>query len=250
MFLGETQASEEVIALALKKCSLSVEEAICMVITEEGIAELQAELVKDQEEKQDSNVMIIAKDAPKADADMENDEQLLEDKLNLIVSNKAEYFDLLFDLLNLGAPEITQAVWKLMMQVPINQKLFNSMRSLQSIRVDSPIQASHGSDQHLLAPDDSAGWHSIIDPNSPYKMLYSLQILNTLVSVNNQVLSDVEVQERYEWRQRFLELGGFTHLYEILITSDISEMIAPNGSSNAQANQAEQSRKLGHQQLQ
>ena len=31
---------------------------------------------------------------------------------------------------------------------------------------------------------------------------------------------------------------------------DISEMIAPNGSSNAQANQAEQSRKLGHQQLQ
>ena len=31
-------------------------------------------------------------------------------------------------------------------------------------------------------------------------MLYSLQILNTLVSVNNQVLTDVEVQERYEWR--------------------------------------------------
>lgn len=36
------------------------------------------------------------------------------------MSNKAEYFDLLFELLNLGVPEITQAVWKLMMQVPIN----------------------------------------------------------------------------------------------------------------------------------
>ena len=82
--------------------------------------------------------MIIAQDAPKTDADMENnDEQFLENKLNLIVSNKAEYFDLLFELLNLGAPEITQAVWKLMMQVPINQKLFNSMRSLQSIQASS-----------------------------------------------------------------------------------------------------------------
>jgi len=49
------------------------------------------------------------------------------------VSNRAEYFDLLFELLNLGVPDITQAVWKLMMQIPINQKLFNSMRSLKSI---------------------------------------------------------------------------------------------------------------------
>ena len=57
-------------------------------------------------------------------------------------------------------------------------------------------------------------------------MLYSLQILNTLVSVNNQVLNETEVQERYEWRSRFLQLGGFNHLYMILITSDVSEMLA------------------------
>ena len=77
--------------------------------------------------------MVISKDVPKPEGEVENEEQLLEDKLNLIVSNKAEYFDLLFELLNLGVPDITQAVWKLMMQVPINQKLFNNMRSLQSI---------------------------------------------------------------------------------------------------------------------
>lgn len=84
-----------------------------------------------------------------------------------------------------------------------------------------------------MADTGPGGWQSIIDPNSPYKMLYSLQILNTLVSVNNQLLSDIELQERYEWRQRFLELGGFTHLYMILITSDVSEMMALNSSSNA-----------------
>lgn len=164
--------------------------------------------------------MVIAKDAPsKLDGEGEpnNEDQPLEDKLNLIVSNKAEYFDLLFELLNLGVPDITQAVWKLMMQVPINQKLFNSMRSLQTIQaaqVDSIVEA------------EARGWQAIIDPNSPYKMLYSLQILNTLVSVNNQLLSDLELQERHEWRQRFLELGGFTHLYMILITSDVAEMLS------------------------
>jgi len=69
------------------------------------------------------------------------------------------------------------------------------------------------------------GWSEIVDPSSPYKMLYSLQILNTLISVNNDRLSETEVQERFEWRQRFLELGGFNHLYTILITSDIQEML-------------------------
>ena len=67
--------------------------------------------------------MVIAPEAPKAAVEVENEEgeQLFEeDKLNLIVSNKAEYFDMLFELLNLGVPDVTQAVWKLMMQVPIN----------------------------------------------------------------------------------------------------------------------------------
>ena len=47
MFLGETEASDEVIALALKKCNLNLEETIGLVITEESIAELQAELIKE-----------------------------------------------------------------------------------------------------------------------------------------------------------------------------------------------------------
>ena len=138
--------------------------------------------------------MVIAPEAPKAATEVENEEgeQLLEeDKLNLIVSNKAEYFDMLFELLNLGVPDVTQAVWKLMMQVPINQKLFNSMWSLHSIHAEQPMEASEAN--QLMVADNLTGWQSIIDPNSPYKMLYSLQILNTLVSVNNQVLTDVEM---------------------------------------------------------
>ncbi len=35
-------------------------------------------------------------------------------KLNLIISNRVEYFELLFELLNLGINEITNAAWRLL----------------------------------------------------------------------------------------------------------------------------------------
>ena len=54
------------------------------------------------------------------DTVMKVEEEFQEDKLNLIVSNRAEYFDLLFDLLNLGIPDVTSAVWSLLMQIPVN----------------------------------------------------------------------------------------------------------------------------------
>lgn len=43
--------------------------------------------------------------------------------------------------------------------------------------------------------------------------------------MNNEKLSEAEIQERYEWRLRFLELGGFDHLYTILITADPDEFL-------------------------
>lgn len=42
-----TEAPDQVIELAIRKCNFNLEEAIMMVITEEGIAELQAEIVKE-----------------------------------------------------------------------------------------------------------------------------------------------------------------------------------------------------------
>jgi hypothetical protein len=64
-------------------------------------------------------------------------------------------------------------------------------------------------------------------------MLYSIQIVNSLISVNNEKLSEAEIQERYEWRLRFLELGGFEHLYNILITADLDDFLGGNSSGLA-----------------
>ncbi len=49
-----------------------------------------------------------------------------------------------------------------------------------------------------------------------------------MISVNNEKLSEAEIQERYEWRYRFLDLGGFDHLYNILITSDVDDLLGTN----------------------
>jgi hypothetical protein len=48
-----------------------------------------------------------------------------ESKLNLIISNRSEYFDLLFELLNLGITEITNAAWNLLVQIPVNKNLLH-----------------------------------------------------------------------------------------------------------------------------
>jgi hypothetical protein len=46
-----------------------------------------------------------------------------------------------------------------------------------------------------------------------------------LISASNDGLSEQETKEREEWRLKFLELGGFNHLYMILITSDTDELL-------------------------
>ena len=53
-----------------------------MVITDEGIADLQAELTKELEEKQDSNLMVIAKESQSVlfgQGNMQDGEQKMQD---------------------------------------------------------------------------------------------------------------------------------------------------------------------------
>ena len=119
-------------------------------------------------------------------------------RLDKTISNNEEYFDLLFDLLNLGISNVTTAVWNLLVAIPVNKKLYQTIRNLNDVKKEE---------------DQYTGWNHIIDPSSTYKMLYSLNILNTQISVNKAKMSDTEISESSEWRMKFLELGGFQHLY-------------------------------------
>jgi hypothetical protein len=241
-FLGELPCSEEVAKLALKKCKLNLEEALCMLTNPDQVGDLEEEVRREQEAAEHMQLMTnqklnLAEDPNDKDGVDENGEQIPppEKKLNDMISNRSECFDLLFDLLNLGVPDITQASWSLLTQVPVNQQLFRKIRLLKE---DSQVKIA-GSDT-AIGPMSQIEWSKIIDPNGIHKMLYSLQLVNQLITINNEKLNEVEIQERFEWRQRFLELGGFDHLYFILITYDFDAINQVNDSSLNFADQREE----------
>lgn len=192
------ECEDEVIKLALKKNQLKIEETILM-LTSDAVENLRKE-VADMEE-QNTFVPIITKEEKEEDKKNEEDEKEEESKLNLILSNKSEYFDLLFDLLNLGVNEINIQAWNLLTQIPVNKKLYSNIKKLDISKKED--------------------WNALMDPLNMYKLLYSLQIINSLIcSPDNDNVDDVELQERYEWRLRFLKQGGFEHLVTILLSQN------------------------------
>ena len=50
-------------------------------------------------------------------------------------------------------------------------------------------------------------------------------------------MSEAEAREREDWRLRFLDCGGFDHLYNILITSDIDELLGCNTNAVTNSNE-------------
>ncbi len=77
-----------------------------MVLDEEKVSDLQEEVRRNEEASTNNNIILIEES---------KEDGVVEDaKINLIISNKAEYFDLLFELLNLGINEITNAAWNLL----------------------------------------------------------------------------------------------------------------------------------------
>jgi hypothetical protein len=89
-----------------------------MITNPDQVIDLEEE-VREYQEAIDNLQFMTNKKLTFADKEGEVD-VLQEKKLNHMISNRSECFDLLFDLLNLGVPEITQASWSLLTQVPVN----------------------------------------------------------------------------------------------------------------------------------
>jgi len=88
-----------------------------MIIDPDKINDLQDEVRKTEEANANNNIVLLEE----AKDDNPNEEP----KLNIIISNRSEYFDLLFELLNLGINEITNAAWNLLIQIPVNKNLLH-----------------------------------------------------------------------------------------------------------------------------
>lgn len=124
-FMEDIELPDAVLKLAAKKCNLDINEVMMMVLDEEKVSDLQEEVRRNEEASTNNNIILIEES---------KEDGVVEDaKINLIISNKAEYFDLLFELLNLGINEITNAAWNLLIQIPVNKTLLNQIRTLSSI---------------------------------------------------------------------------------------------------------------------
>ena len=109
------QLPDAILKLAIKKCNMNLEEALFMLTEEEKVNDLQTELRKIEENN--SNQIVLIEQSKEKDDPSKQEEA----KLNLIISNRSEYFELLFELLNLGIYEITNASWNLLIQIPVNK---------------------------------------------------------------------------------------------------------------------------------
>lgn len=186
---------DRVIAFALEKCSWACDEAAEMLMDDFSRQNLQKQLHESAKSKQPPKVEYT--------------------KVSHILSNTYEYFSLLFELLELGNATINERVWKLLNQIPVNQEMYENIRTLRIIEGYNEPQ-----------------WDSLLDPSCMYKLLYSLQIVNSFISPSDHTASTQELEERQDWRKRFLDLGGFKHLYNVLLNTSHIHLLAGDQQQN------------------
>ena len=136
-----------------------------------------------------------------------------------IISLSEDYFELLFQMLSLGG-DTMHRVWNLLMRLPTNPTVLDAISSLSAI------------------DDDNAGWETLLDPTSTFRLLYALQITEAFMQAGGEASEEPEqpvgvdqkdpAAERegmwHVWRQQFLDKGGFKHMHTLLMSRDTSQL--------------------------
>jgi hypothetical protein len=115
------------------------------------------------------------------------------------ILSQDKYFEQLFQLLNLQGPVGAQ-VWDLLMKLPTNQRNLEQLRRLQTSTDVS----------------NRTNWNELLDSSSLFKLLYSLQIIESLMYQENPT----DKTQLNEWCRQFVERGGVLHLLQILLNVD------------------------------
>lgn len=110
------------------------------------------------------------------------------------ILSRPEYFQQLFTMLDLTAP-VAQTTWDLLMLLPTNQEMLSNLRS------------DGGTGAHT--------WSRALDPRSAFKLLYSLQIVQSVI--DNELR-----EEEAHWCSWFVSNGGVHHLIQVLTSSEVS----------------------------
>ena len=109
-----------------------------------------------------------------------------------ILSCNPKSFELLFRALDIGGAS-AELVWDLIGRLTTNEGIYRSLRLL---------------DNGAKVPD----WPRLIDTTSVFRLLYSLQILNSFLETSQL--------DQWQWQQSFIERGGFAYLMAIFLNVD------------------------------
>ena len=114
------------------------------------------------------------------------------------IATNEKLFDSLMSLLNLQQ-DVSQRALELIRMLATNPILYNRVLSLKPQDEESKFS-----------------WSTIFDENNVHKVLYSLEIVEAILT------SEQDDSSTHQWIKRFLDLGGFQELQDQLQTALIS----------------------------
>ncbi|KAL9953976.1 hypothetical protein ACROYT_G041461 [Oculina patagonica] len=138
--------------------------------------------------------------------------------------------------------------WELLFLLPTNQSILNKLKYFGRVLHTDPkgSDSKTGTDQTTEKdqpePEDKL-WESLLDPNFPHKLLYSLQVIDLIHNASKEsqtqfsptysrLSSDSDISDNDDekeptmpqiqaasWGSQFIEFRGLGHLYHILMSS-------------------------------
>jgi len=116
-----------------------------------------------------------------------------------ILTRHQKNFDLLFEALNNS--ELADQAWSLIIKLPTNPQIMQEVKEL-----------------------DQENWNRVINPESNHRLLYTLQIIESFMEDPSEENQE-EFEQRRQWKLNFIKLGGFQHIYSILLNFTYSNDI-------------------------
>ena len=133
-----------------------------------------------------------------------------------ILSETYEYLELLFEFLSVSDIHVSEATWKLLDILPINQEM-----KLQIVTLGGALSASY----QLNNNSSTVDWFKLLNEKRILILLYKLRIIYDIVlsSLNANIMLE-ERQNAINWSVAFLHYGGAEHLITLLLKLDSEDM--------------------------
>jgi len=133
---------------------------------------------------------------------------LEQDNPKIYLAHNQTYINTLFVLLSKEGTKYVDSVWYLLNTLPPNKKMQTDIETMK------------------LPETGDDKWNSLLDSKSVHKFLYSLQIIEGLLSLPTEATL-LQKQEKLKWLTEFCEKQGLAHLMKSLISLPITNLHNP-----------------------